>query len=582
MQISGKFLETLRSRLALSEIVGEKVKLTRKGREFSGLCPFHHEKTPSFTVNDEKEFYHCFGCGAHGDAIRFLMEAHKYPFLEAVKELAQRAGLSLPQEMTQQNISLQEDLSPLRQVLQEANVWFHKNLFLAKNGEALLYTVQRGLKPETLQKFNLGFAPEGNHGLEKYLKEKGYSIDTLLKAGLLVQGDKTRAPYERFRKRLMFPIQDSQGRVVAFGGRLLEKGEPKYLNSPETPLFSKGNLLYGYAQAKEKNSTDPLIIVEGYMDVVSLYQAGFKGAVAPLGTALTEAQILLAWRLSSEPILCFDGDAAGLKAAARAAERVLPLLKPGYSLQFCILPLGEDPDSLVQRGDFFHKFLRQAHSLVETLWMFLTHGKTFSTPEQKAALQKQCTLWCEAIQNTEIKKNYHYAFKDFFYKNIVAKRNNRQIISPFKKTNLNFLFIYEHLLLAILINHPILLDEASDDLASLEFNESRLHDLRDVILHFYAERGLDEMNLKDYLLQQGFEREVATILSAQILIHGAFAQTSASLEEARKGWREIFNKLQNSFGKNDIKVAQEHLAKEMSQEAWHRLQTLKKHTLLQD
>lgn len=261
MQISGKFLETLRTRLSIATIVGEKVKLTRKGREFTGLCPFHHEKTPSFTVNEEKEFYHCFGCGAHGDIIRFLMEAQKYSFVEAVKELASRAGLSLPQDSLQRNEMPQEDLTPLRHALQEASLWFHKNLFLGKYGEALRYGERRGLKSETLKKFMLGYAPEGN--LEKYLKEKGFSEDVLLKAGLLVQGDPSRPPYERFRKRIMFPIQDAQGKVIAFGGRILGSGEPKYLNSPETPLFSKGKLLYGYFQAKEKTNQESLIIVEG-------------------------------------------------------------------------------------------------------------------------------------------------------------------------------------------------------------------------------------------------------------------------------------------------------------------------------
>jgi DNA primase len=582
LQISGKFLETLRSRLSLSDIVGQKVKLTRKGREFSGLCPFHHEKTPSFTVNDEKEFYHCFGCGAHGDGIRFLVEAQKYSFIEAVKELANRAGLPMPEDDPQRNGFPQEDLTPLRQALVEASLWFQKNLLLAKYGEALRYVERRALNPETCKKFNLGFAPEGNALLEKHLKEKGFSEEILLKVGLLAQGDTGRAPYEKFRKRLMFPIQDAQGRVVAFGGRLLDKGEPKYLNSPETPLFSKGKLLYGYFQAKEKADTDPLIIVEGYMDVVSLHQAGFKGAVAPLGTALTEDQILLAWRLSPEPILCFDGDRAGLKAAVRAAERVLPLLKPGYSLKFVILPQGEDPDSLVQKGELIHNILTQAYSLLEALWMFVTHGKNFKTPEQKAALQQQCALWSQTIQNLDIKKNYHYAFKDLFYKNIVGRKTDLQPLSPVRKGNLNFLLIYEHLLLAILINHPILLDEVSDDLASLEFTESRFHDLRNRILRFYAEGGLDEMNVKDYLLQQGFEKEIENILSPHVLIHGSFAHTSASTEEAREGWREIFNRIQNSLGKKDLKVAQERLAEEMSPEAWNRLKELKKNTLLHD
>lgn len=582
MQIQGKFLETLRARLSIADIVGEKVKLTRKGREFIGLCPFHHEKTPSFTVNEEKEFYHCFGCGAHGDIVRFLMEAHKYPFMEAVKELSARAGLALPQDMKTKDDIPQENLALLRQALDEATHWFHHNLFLDKYGESLRYIQKRGLKKEMLQKFQLGFAPEGGRSLENHLKQKGISADTLLEAGLLVQGEKSKSPYERFRNRLIFPIQDPQGRVVAFGGRLLGAGEPKYLNSPETPLFSKGKLLYGYYQAKDKAPDDPLLIVEGYMDVVSLQQAGFKGAVAPLGTALTEDQILLSWRLCPEPILCFDGDKAGLKAAARATERVLPLLKPGYSLRFCLLPSGEDPDSLIQKGGQFKDLLKQARPLVDTLWLFLTHGHSFKTPEQKAALQRQCRLWEESIQNGEIKKNYHYAFKNLFYKYIVGKKENGPAPSPIRQTNVNFLLIYERLLLAILINHPILLDDISDDLASLDFTESHLHGLRDMILRLYAEGGLDEGAMKDYLLQQEFGKEVALILSANTLIHGAFAQASASLDEAREGWKEIYSRLQHNLGKKDLKMAQENLAEEMSQEAWLRLKELKKNALLQD
>lgn len=581
MQIPGKFLEILRSRLSIATIVGGKVKLTRKGREFIGLCPFHHEKTPSFTVNEEKEFYHCFGCGAHGDIVRFLTEAHNYTFIEAVKELSSRAGLTLPKDSLDKSDDPQEDLTPLRQALHEASLWFHKNLFLAKYGEALRYTERRGLHSETLKTFKLGFAPEANHALEKYLKEKGFTEETLLKAGLLVQGDPARPPYERFRKRLMFPISDAQGRVIAFGGRLLGTGEPKYLNSPETPVFSKGKLLYGYFQAKNKPQNDALVIVEGYMDVISLYQAGIKGAVAPLGTALTEDQILLAWRLSPEPVLCFDGDAAGLKAAARAAERVLPLLKPGYSLKFALLPAGEDPDSLVQKGGQFQKIIAQARPLLETLWLFLTHGKTFKTPEQKAALQKQCALWANAIQDEQIKKHYHYAFKDLFYQNLLTKQGKTKSLAPLRKTDLDFLSIHEHLLLAILINHPILLSEVSDDLACLDFKEERLHTVKNAILHFYGEGDLDETAMKDYLLEQGFTREIEKILSSHILIHGSFALPHASLNEAREGWKEIFNHIQNKLGQKDITEAQENLAEEMSPEAWHRLKALKKQTLLQ-
>jgi len=582
LQLQGKFLDTLRSRLSLAEIIGAKVKLVRKGREFTGLCPFHHEKTPSFTVNEEKEFYHCFGCGAHGDGIRFLMEAQNYTFMEAVKELANRVGLPLPQDMASSEAEPQEDLAPLKAVLLEASLWFQKNLFHAKGTTALHYTERRRLTRDTLKKFTLGYAPEGRHTLETYLKDKGFSTDVLIKAGLSVQGEPGSAPYDKFRQRLMFPIHDARGNIVGFGGRLLEAGEPKYLNSPETPLFSKGKLLYGYNHAKEKASTDPLLIVEGYMDVISLQQAGFKGAVAPLGTALTEDQILLAWRLSPEPILCFDGDGAGLKAAARAAERVLPLLKPGYSLRFVFLPQGEDPDSLVQKDSLFKTLLETPHSLLDALWIFLTNGKSFKTPEQKAALQNQCALWEKAIPHSDVRKNYHYAFNDLFYKNIVGKKEKTTPVSSLKRGNLNFLLIHERLLLAILINHPTLINETSDDLAALEFKDGRLHEVKEAILQFYADDILDETPLNDYLLRKGFEDEIDILLSPHLLIHGAFAKSSASLEEARQGWKEIFNRIQSTLGKNDLKLAQNNLAEEMSEKAWQRLKMLKKNTLVQD
>lgn len=582
MPARGNFLDTLRSRLPLSEIIGEKVKLTRKGREYHGLCPFHHEKTPSFTVNNEKEFYHCFGCGAHGDAIRFLTEIHKLTFMEAVKELATRAGLTVPAEMAGHNEGPKENLTPLLEALRETNLWYQKNLAQGKFIEALRYIKSRGIRPETLQKFELGYAPEGYHTLEEHLKEKGFAESVLLETGLSAQGEEKKAPYDRFRGRLMFPIHNTKKQVIAFGGRLLGKGEPKYLNSPETSLFSKGKLLYGYVFAKEKAPSDPLLIVEGYMDVISLYQAGYKGAVAPLGTALTEDQILLAWRLDPEPILCFDGDAAGLKAAARAAERVLPLLKPGYSLRFVFLPQGEDPDSLVRKNAEFQKLLLGAHSLLDTLWMLLTQGKTFETPEKKTALQQQYTLWAQTIKHEDVGKNYLFAFKDLFYKKIIRKNEGNTHFSPLKRKNVNLLSIHEHLLLAILINHPNLLDETSDDLASLEFKEARLHEMREAILQFYANNFSQKESLKAFLFKEGFEDEVERLLSPQVLLHGAFAKASASFEEAREGWKEIFGRLEGRSAKDDLRSARDSLANEMSPEAWQRFKMLKKSTMLHD
>lgn len=578
MHIHDKFLDTLRSRLSLAEMIGKKVKLTRKGREFTGLCPFHHEKTPSFTVNEEKEFYHCFGCGAHGDGIKFLMETQSYSFLEAVCELARSVGLDLPEEPKERS-EPQQQLVPLKNVLKATGDWFQKNLLREQGVKALRYIEKRGLTRETIRKFGLGYAPGGYHTLETYLTAQGFSLETLLKAGISAQAD-DRAPYDRFRERLMFPIQNLKGEIVGFGGRLLEKGEPKYLNSPETPLFSKGKLLYGYPQAKEKGPSDPLLIVEGYMDVLSLSQAGFKGAVAPLGTALTEDQILQAWRLSPEPILCFDGDMAGLRAALRAAERVLPLLKPGYSLRFIFLPSGEDPDTLVQRGDFFQDVEKKAHSLLETLWIFLTNGKAFKTPESKAALQEQYNTWAKAIAHPDIQKNYTYAFKELFYKHIIGVKKEDSLIRSPKKVGLNFLLIHERLLLAILLNHPQIINELSDELAEIDFKDKRHQELRDAILQCYVEKPLDVESVRAYLVDKGFEQEVKTLLSPQVLIHGAFAKASAPLEEVQRGWKEIINRLQALSSQNDLKAAKEDLAEQMSDKTWKRLKVLKEITTL--
>ncbi len=583
MKIDGRFLNTLRSRLSIAEIVGEKVKLTKKGREYTGLCPFHHEKTPSFTVSEDKEFYHCFGCGAHGDVVKFLTDAQHYTFIEAVRELAQRAGISMPVDT---DFSRQEqpqvDMVPLKEALIQATDWFHKNLFLMKYPEGLRYTERRGLTRNTLKKFSLGYALNDYHSLETHLKAQGFSDNVLLETGLSSRKDENSSVHDRFRRRLMFPIHDHKGQVVGFGGRLLESGEPKYLNSPETILFSKGHLLYGYFFAKEKALSDPLIIVEGYMDVISLQQAGYKGAVAPLGTALTEDQILLAWRLSPEPVLCFDGDNAGLKAAARAAERVLPLLKPGFSLRFALLPTGEDPDSFVRKGTSFDILLKEALPLVDMLWMILTTGKSFKTPEQKTALEKKIQHWCQAIQDSAVRKNYQYAFKDLFYQNIVKLKDTQRVTTPIKRRKIDFFHIHHRLLLAILINHPNLISVVSDDLAFLDFKEERLHDMREQILDYYANQHAEKSTLKNFLIEAGFKTEIEGALSPSVLIHGAFAKSTATEEAALEGWKDIFNRIQQSLSKADLDIAKENLAQEMSIDSWNRLKMLKLNTLKQD
>ena len=329
MAFPPQFLDELRARLPVSEVVGRKVRLLRKGREHSGLCPFHNEKTPSFTVNDEKGFYHCFGCGAHGSVIDFAMETEGLSFPEAVEKLAGQAGLQVPQSSPEER-ERAKVRSTLYDVLEQVCDWYEDQLTRPGGRQAYDYLKQRGFTDETIGRFRLGFAPDGRGKLLQAMESRGIERRQLVEAGLIKLPEGGGDPRDYFFNRVMFPITDGRDRVIAFGGRILGDGQPKYLNSPETPLFHKGRNLYNYAMAREASKdAGTVIVAEGYTDVIALAQAGLPNAVAPLGTALTEEQIGLLWRIADEPVLCFDGDNAGERAALRAAERAMPILKPG-------------------------------------------------------------------------------------------------------------------------------------------------------------------------------------------------------------------------------------------------------------
>ncbi|NDH61195.1 MAG: DNA primase, partial [Alphaproteobacteria bacterium] len=385
------FLDELRARLSLSDVVGRKVSLKRRsGREYAGLCPFHNEKSPSFTVNDKKGFYHCFGCGEHGDAVGFVMKTEGLSFPESVEKLAREVNLPVPRA-TPAERERAERASTLQEVVELAARWFQKQLRLPVGRNGLDYLRGRGLSEETIDDFRLGFAPDTRDGLLAALKRENVPIDKIVEAGLAIQPEDKREPYDRFRGRVMFPINDRRGRVIAFGGRVMGTGEPKYLNSPETPLFHKGANLYCLDRARLAVTKDqPVIVAEGYMDVIALHGAGFTGSVAPLGTALTEGQLGELWKLADEPFLCFDGDNAGRRAASRAAERALPLLRAGKSLRFLALPAGEDPDSVIRaRGaDAIRRVLELARPLSDVVWDMETEGKPADTPERRASLQR--------------------------------------------------------------------------------------------------------------------------------------------------------------------------------------------------
>ena len=388
------FLDEIRARVSLVSVIARGVRLTRKGREHSGLCPFHNEKSPSFTVNEDKGFYHCFGCGAHGDVISFEMQVHHLSFVEAVERLAGEAGLEVPKQTVEERERAQRAAS-LYDVMEAACVFFERELRRAVGQTALGYLRGRGVDDQAIGCFRLGYSPDSRSALLQVLKAAGIPEPLAVEAGLLISPEGGGEPFDRFRGRVMFPITDRRGRVIAFGGRILGDGQPKYLNSPDTPLFHKGRVLYGLAQAREPAaSAGTVIVCEGYMDVIALNRAGFANAVAPLGTALTEDQIGLLWRMAAEPIICLDGDAAGQRAAAKAAERALPLLEPGRSLRFAAIPPPEDPDSLIRsRGaGAMQEVLDHALPLSEVLWRQELAGHSLDTPERCAAIRPTAVL----------------------------------------------------------------------------------------------------------------------------------------------------------------------------------------------
>ncbi|PTQ10194.1 DNA primase [Sphingomonas oleivorans] len=427
MLLAPAFLDELRNRTLLSALIGKSVKLQKAGREYKACCPFHQEKSPSFYVNDEKGFYHCFGCSAHGDAIRFLTEAKGLPFMDAVKELASAAGMQLPAP-DRLAAEKAERAAGLHDVTEAAAAWFTTQLDGLNGGEARLYLERRGITAETARAFRIGFAPDGRNRLAPALPH--IDKDKLVEAGLLIQPEGEGQPYDRFRGRLMIPIRDQRGRVIAFGGRILGAGEPKYLNSPETPLFDKGRTLFNLDRAAPASrKAERIIVVEGYLDVIALDQAGISEVVAPLGTALTEAQLERLWRLADVPILCFDGDKAGQKAAVRAAIRALPLVQPGRTLRFALLPDGQDPDDLVRSGGIkaFEKLLSAAISLDELIWNHeLAESGPLDTPEDRAGLGKRLRDHARLISDDFLQKQYLGEFNRRLYEHFDALREGRR------------------------------------------------------------------------------------------------------------------------------------------------------------
>jgi DNA primase len=413
MRFTPQFLDELRARLPVSEVVGKRVKLKKAGREWKGLSPFQQEKTPSFTVNDQKQFYYDFSSGKHGNIFDFVMETEGVSFPEAVERLAAMAGMAVPAATP--DAARQEQRRKTLHDVMELSAKFFADTLASRNGaKARGYLGDRAISPAVQLQFRLGYAAGERFALKEYLGSQGIPVEDMVEAGLLIAGDDIPVPYDRFRDRVMFPITDVRGRVIAFGGRTLEKdAQAKYLNSPETPLFHKGDNLYNLASARQAaHNGSVLVVVEGYVDVIAMVGAGFPGSVAPLGTALTENQLALLWKMADEPILCFDGDKAGQKAAWRAADLALPLLKPGKSLRFALLPEGQDPDDLARtsgRGAI-EEVISAARGLADIIWSREIEAGTFTTPERRAALEARIGELTNGIRDEMLRRYYRQDF----------------------------------------------------------------------------------------------------------------------------------------------------------------------------
>ncbi len=589
------FLDELRSRVSLGDLVGRRVRLTRRGREQAGLCPFHNEKTPSFYVVEDKNFFHCFGCGAHGDAIGYVMRADNLDFIEAVERLAGEAGLAVPQQTPQDRERAQRQKT-LIEALAAAAEFYQAQLWSPAGARAREYLARRGLDEETIRRFRLGWASDDRQALRRALA--GDFPEALLhEAGLLRVPDDGGNPYDYFRGRVMFPIGDRAGRVIAFGARTLGDDQPKYLNSPDTPVFEKGRVLYAWAAARANlargsdSGALACIVVEGYMDVIALHRAGFGTAVAPLGTALTEMQLHELWRLSPEPVLCFDGDNAGQSAALRALFRALPFLQPGRSLRFAALPPGEDPDSLIRGAgrSAFAEVLAGAWPLADMLWESEVRGRPRETPEQLAGIQSKLLAHVQLIPDRTLRIEYETLFKKRFSPWTASKRarqSSRSNVVAFPRPNMA---LHEapppppgssgrrnrEVFLGVFIRYPSLIDEWIEEIAAIEIPEPELDGLRrEILVVAESNPGLDAEALQQHLALCGLS-DIVSALARTLARHAGFAAHGGDDPEViRLGLSETLQLLRAHYP-GDREAAARALAADVSDENWERLRALK-------
>jgi DNA primase len=581
MRFSQQFLDELRDRVTISDVIGRRVtwdrKKTNAGRgDYWACCPFHGEKTPSFHCEDRKGRYHCFGCGVSGDHFRFLMELDGMAFNEAVQQVADIAGISLPAPDPETE-RRERERHNLFDVMELATRFFQEQLQSAGGAKARAYLRDRGLTGRTIETFRLGFAPDSRNALKEFLASKGVSKEQIEACGLVVHGPDVPVSYDRFRDRIMFPILSSREKVIAFGGRAMSPDAPaKYLNSNETELFSKGQVLFNFARARRAiqgaDGAGTVIAVEGYMDVIALAQAGIENAVAPLGTALTESQLQLLWKMTPVPVLCFDGDGAGMRAASRAVDIALPMLKPGQSLRIALLPDGKDPDDLVkvEGRTPFDKVMSEARPLAEMVWLRETSGTAFETPEKRAELEARLRQVTQVIGDESVRRHYQQDMRDRLYTFFrPVSHSGNEARRPFNprgpqpgrppqppgrsapvsdrlaRSGLVAGYsalpsLRESALALTIVNHPALFFEDFEALHQIEFESRDMRRFWQAVMGIAAASGPDltREELLTALETQGFDALLAS-LDKQIRFARLWTATEhAAIEDAREGYQQ--------------------------------------------
>src|SRR5437763_1480425 len=619
MRFPPAFLDELRARLPVSEVVGRRVKLKKAGREWKGLSPFNKEKTPSFFVNDQKAAWFDFSSGKNGNIFDFVMRTEGVNFPEAVERLASMAGVPLPR-VTPEAEAREERRKTLHDVVELAGKCFEARLAARAGAKARGYMADRGIEPKTQLRFRIGYAPAERFALKEHLGAQGISTEDMVEAGLLVSGEDIPVPYDRFRDRVMFPITDLRGRTIAFGGRALEKDvQAKYLNSPETPLFHKGSNLYNGAAARQAaHNGAQIVVVEGYIDVIAMVTAGYEAAVAPLGTALTEDQLALIWKMSDEPVLCFDGDGAGRRAAYRAVDLAMPHIKPGKTVKFALLPEGQDPDDLVRSGgrEAIGEVIGAARPLAEMLWQRETEAGSFDTPERRAGLEQRIGEVTNVIGDPGVRKYYRQDLDERVRalfapssrqgdtprwergrfgdqsrwqgkgrqgrrpapREVLGASSARLATSQIVRGARNVLPSREALILLAVINHPWLLETHAEDLAELEFRHIDGDRLRRAMLEATSGHALTPAELRAAIAGRDLGAVLARVEASITHTSDWPAREGAAQEDVSLWWTHVVSLHRKSRTLHkELKDAELALGSEPSEENLARLRDVQEH-----